>query len=271
MTMLRDLSPGRWVLAIACLALGALTFFYRDFALQWQPIPATVPLHQGIVYLSGAVLLFCAIGLMLAPIEDMARKALILNFAIFWFLPQLVQLTPSWRSVGPWLGPCEALGALCGAIALRRLRPDGAKAGLQSAISRAVVRVFGVCCVIYGISHLQYADFTASMIPDWLPWHRPLAYLTGSIHILAGCALILDLRPKLAASIEAAMMSSFVALLHMPSLWATPAPAWAPSPRIQLTALFWAMTLTGAAWCIAELLRSAALVAPSADERKIPR
>jgi uncharacterized membrane protein YphA (DoxX/SURF4 family) len=92
------------------------------------------------------------------------------------------------------------------------------------------------------------------MIPNWLPLRLWLAYATGAGHIAAGLGILFAFRPRLAATLEALMMSSFVILVHVPSLIAASAPDWAPSVRIQLTALFWASALAGSAWVVARSL-----------------
>jgi hypothetical protein len=73
--------------------------------------------------------------------------------------------------------------------------------------------------------------------------------------VAAGLGILFAIRPRLAATLEALMMSSFVILVHVPSLLSVPPPEWAPSGRIQWTALFWASALAASAWIVAQLLR----------------
>jgi uncharacterized membrane protein YphA (DoxX/SURF4 family) len=104
---------------------------------------------------------------------------------------------------------------------------------------------FGLCLIVFGASHFVYADFTAQMVPAWLPDRLGLAYLTGSIHALTGACLLAGIRVRVAATIEALMMSSFVLLVHIPGV------AAAPEDRMQLTMLGMAGLLTAAAWLVA--------------------
>ena len=108
--------------------------------------------------------------------------------------------------------------------------------------------------MVYGASHFVYADFTAAMIPGWLPQRLELAYFTGACHALAGLAITFNQLARPAALLEAAMMSLFVILLHLPSLWASPPPAWGPTLRSEITPLFWASALAASAWLIYESL-----------------
>src|SRR5690242_7404264 len=57
-------SISRAVFAVGLLGLGVLTAVYRDFALQWQPVPAWVPARASLALLSGTVLLVGGAGLL---------------------------------------------------------------------------------------------------------------------------------------------------------------------------------------------------------------
>ena len=107
------------------------------------------------------------------------------------------------------------------------------------------IRVFGLCCLVFGASHFVYARFTASMVPHWLPMPLALAYATGAVHALTGLALVLRRWVRPAASIEAAMMTSFVLLVHIPRV------AAAPTDRTEITLLLVALTMSSAAWIVA--------------------
>ena len=53
------------------------------------------------------------------------------------------------------------------------------------------------------------------------------------------------------------MMSLFVLLVHVPSVWLSPPPEWGPTLRTEMTPLFWALGLSASAW-----LTAAALLPP---------
>jgi uncharacterized membrane protein len=75
-----------------------------------------------------------------------------------------------------------------------------------------------------GLSHLVYPDVVA-LVPVWLPFRLFWLYATGIGHIAAGVVLIVSVPPRLAAVMEAAMMSSFVLLVLCIST-AFPGAAW---------------------------------------------
>lgn len=247
MATIHTLRPGRTALAVAMCGLGIIGAYYGDFALQWQPVPHFLPGYSVLAYLSAALLLMGGIGLL---INSRARAAALLltgYLALFWLLPQALRVATAPGSLGTWLGLCEVIGAMAGIFLLWA-------AGAASGTRRIARVIFGLCCLVYGASHFVYVDFTAAMIPGWMPERGGLAYLTGTGHVLAGLALVANQLPRLAALLEAVMMSLFVLLLHLPSLWAVPAPDWAPTFRTEVTPLFWATALAASAWLVYQSL-----------------
>ncbi len=244
----RSMGLGAAAFAIAMTGLGVLALVYGDFALQWQPVPPWLPGRLGVAYLSGAILLLAGIGVFFRLLARRCALALTLVLLVCWVLPQLIKVAALGVSIGSILGLCETVAVMTGGwllwVSISR------RGGIQIARS-----LFALSCVVFGLSHFAYAGFTADMIPHWLPLRLWLAYATGAAHLAAGLAILFGIRARLAAILEALMMSSFVMLVHVPSLVGTPAPDWAPTMRIQLTALMWASALAGSAWIVARSLR----------------
>jgi uncharacterized membrane protein YphA (DoxX/SURF4 family) len=105
---------------------------------------------------------------------------------------------------------------------------------------------------VFGLSHFVYAQGTADMVPAWLPDRLGIAYLAGAGHFAAGVAILSGVLPRLAATLEAGMISSFVLLLHLPGAVS------APGNRLEWTMLFVASALAGAAWSVARTYQSEA-------------
>ena len=217
--------------------LGILNFVYRDSLLTWQPTPAGASWKLPFSILSGLLLVVSGIGLLLPPWR--ARAAMLASgwvglWALLLHLPH-VAMAPN---VGSLLGLGEASANALGLATLTGCLGSGRR-------PLALRLAFGLCLVIFGAAHFVYADITVSMVPAWLPDRLGLAYLTGAIHALTGACLLAGLQIRLAATIEALMMSSFVLLVHIPGV------AQAPHDRMQLTMLGMASLLTLAAWLVA--------------------
>lgn len=253
---MRIVRLGRGILAIASAALAIWSLVYSDFAVQ--SLPAWVPWREPWVYGSALILLAASAGLCFS------RTALpgVLAFGACravvaaMYVPEIVS-NP--RNIGAWYPFCEALTSLVGVwvlYALLRRESRGSAAGMagEGAVRAALV-LFGLTCIFYGGSHFLYADYTASMVPKWLPSHLPLAYLTGAAHVAAGVAIVFGILPGLAAALEATMMSLFGLLVWVPSFFVQPRPTWAGPPANQWSELVVNVVLAAAAWIIAIYLR----------------
>jgi uncharacterized membrane protein YphA (DoxX/SURF4 family) len=202
-----------------------------------------------------------------AAVGSAALAALYAVVVIFMHGPQIFQ-HPGAFAV--WDGTAEQLALLAGGLAAysfltgagnglepsARLGP-AAKAGPLAALGpparlgRIAVVLMGVCLLMFGVAHFLYLDFTASMVPAWLPGGQKFwAAVTGVGHLAAGIAFLTGVKARVAAIALTSMFAVFGALVHLPALWA--------EPHSQLS---WVMNainlaLTGAAGAFATLLKS---------------
>jgi uncharacterized membrane protein len=238
----RGQTPAALGLGVGLMGLGVLSVVHRDFALQWQPVPADIPGREVLGMISGLILI-CAGLLLLVSRTRAWGAAIAAAFIGAWVLGlHLPEALAHPANLPGWLGIGETLAMTMGAFVLFR---EQRSAEARDRYARAAIPVFGVTLVMFGISHFLFAKFTAAMIPDWLPMRLALAYLTGSIHALAGLVILGGRWRRIAAAAEAAMMTSFVLLVHLPRVAAH------PTDRLELTMLFVAIALSSAAWGVA--------------------
>ncbi|MBS0581127.1 MAG: DoxX family membrane protein [Proteobacteria bacterium] len=248
--MLRYLGPGRILYATGMAGLGALCLATHDFAPQWQAVPRDIPAHAALADACGALLLLGAAGLLLRRLAAVGAALLALFLLILALLLGVPRVAREPLSILAWLGLFETLTTMVGAwlLYVQAAAPGpeslAARAGSGDAIGAARLLV-GAGMVVFGLAHFAYADFTASMIPAWLPARLPLAYFTGACHLAAGCAVLLGIWPALAVRLEAIMMSAFIVLVHVPAV------ASRPADHGQWAELFLATALAGAMWTVA--------------------
>jgi len=249
----RVLNPGQVLLAIGMMGLGMLSLVFHDFALQWQPVPEWVGMRAPLAVMSGVVLLAGGFALLIPPVARTAALILTLYLLTWVVLLQVPAGLAKPAEVASWLGFAEDLAMMCGLWTVLAKATEGREVGfITSPGGAAVARIlFGIACLEFGLSHFAYAGFTSQMIPAWLPQRLPLAYLTGACHCAAGFALLFGILPRLAATLEAAMMGLFVLLVHVPMVFG-------PPTQLAWTMLFVALSLTGSAAAIAWSLRETA-------------
>ena len=222
--------------------LGVIGLIYGDFALQWQPVPESIPLRTPLAFASAVFLLVSGGALLSTRYSLTAAFSLGCFFGLWVVLLQTPKALSNPSDAGSWLGFAENLTLALGGIAAWA----GANADPQrrKLILRTIQVVFGLCLLEFGLCHFVYATFTADMIPNFFPFPLFWAYLTGVGHVAAGLALISGIAMRLASTLLAAMFACFVLLLHVPRVFADPA------NRIEWTMLAISTALTGAAWLI---------------------
>ena len=222
---------------IGALLLGAVGIYFHDFAMQWQPVPAGIGARQALAYASGAVLVIGGAAI-LSRKGERAGALLLASFYWVWMLVLNLPLAiQSFTHIGAWNSPAEIAFLAAGGTSLVAATA-GRFRGTLALVARIVA---GLCPIVFGFAHFNYADFTASMVPSWIPAKLFWAYATGAGHLAAGLALVSGICARLAATLLAAMMGSFVVLLHIPRVFA------APDQHVEWIMLAVASALTGSA------------------------
>jgi uncharacterized membrane protein len=225
---------GRFLLAAVMIALGIRGLVVGDFAGTWQRIPiAHLPGRAVFSDLCAIIELASGIGLLLKPWRRIAAAILSVHLLLWVVLLKLpaVVVVPGMEAT--WLGFGEIAVILAGAWSLfatagePRTRFGAALDGVNGV--RGARLLFAVSLPMIGLSHFFYTMETVSFVPAWLPWRVAWAWLTGAGNIAAACALVLAFVPRLAATLEAAMLSVITLLVWLPGVVTAPGDAsWTP-------------------------------------------
>ena len=236
------------VYAAGTLIIAIVGLIFADFALQWQPVPADVPMRTALVYPSNALLAVLAVAVVLPRTSVPAMAALATFYGIWALVLHVPRVVAALSNISIWLGLAEILTlAIAGTMAWLSHHPDRLRRWV-----RATQVTFSLCLLVFGASHFIYADFTATMIPAWIPLPLFWAYFTGCGHVATGISLLCNVATRLSTTLLTAMFASFVLLLHVPRVLAnlTTHAEWVMAGV--------SMALTGAAW----IVRSVTLSSP---------
>lgn len=100
----------------------------------------------------------------------------------------------------------------------RVLKGDGSpKHGIDRAVAFGPL-FLALPMGVFGTDHFITADFVATLVPRWIPFHLFWAYFVGAALIAAALSIILEKYSVLAATLLSAMLFSFVLLMHVPNL-----------------------------------------------------
>lgn len=247
--MTRSQQPALTLFAVGMIGLGILALVYGDFALVWQPVAAWVPGRTGLAYGSGLLMLLTGVGLLFTATATCSIRILF-PYLIVWLLLKVPALVVAPQIEAVWLGFGELAVLLAGGWTLFALLAGVRERSILAfATGEKGIRIarilFAVSLIPIGLSHLFYVKETANLVPAWLPFRPGWAYLTGVGQIACGIGVLFSIYPRLAAAIEAGMLSLFPFLVWGPAIVA------APKTRLPWTAFFISWAITAAAWVVA--------------------
>jgi len=259
--MNKNQQPALTLFAIGLLGLGILALHYGDFALVWQPVPAWIPARTAIAYASGAFMIAFAIGLLI-PTSRTWSVRILLPYLVLWACLKLPEVTTAPGTEASWLGFGELTLLLSGGWTLFASlaqvaagSPLGFLAGNRGL--RAARYLFAVSIVPIGLSHLVYLPVTAGYVPQWLPFRKGWAILTGVGQIASGLGILFGVLPRVATYAEAAQIMIYTFLV-----WG--AAFLAAHTRLNITAFFISWILGSAAWAVAQNVPARAAQGPGA-------
>jgi uncharacterized membrane protein YphA (DoxX/SURF4 family) len=145
------------------------------------------------------------------------------------------------EDVGTWNGVAEVVFMIAGAVTLYAATTGTIRGKMAHGICVAA----GLSALVFGATHFRYVEFTAQMVPAWLPPSQIFwAFATGVGHLAAGLSLVSGIRASLGATLLALMMALFVLFVHIPRVIA------APDEHLEWIMLGVALSLSGSAWVI---------------------
>lgn len=229
-------------LGLGALILGIVSLAYGDFVLPWRPTLEGEALRMTINHASALLLVIA--GMAIAFERTAALGALLLASFYALCIPVLhaPRVFEQPANVAMWLGVSETLALVTGGF-VAWLMSSTAPAR-RPLLVRVAQATFALCLAQFGHSHFVYADFTAGMVPAWIPFPLFWAYATGCGHVAASLSLLSGIATRLSTTLLAAMFACFVVLLHLPRVLADPA------NRAEWVMLGVSTSLLGAAWII---------------------
>lgn len=245
---------GRIALALVLIGLGARGLWTGEFASVWQRIPIEhLPGRVVWAYATATVELVAGLGLLWRP-TAVAASWVLLVFTALWAvllkLPAVVAV-PGMEATWLGLGEITVIVAAAWLLVLTRARmkagapanPPVSKSGIAAART-----LYALSLPAIGLSHFFYVTETVGFVPAWLSYPVFWAYLTGAGNIAACLGILLGIVPRLAASLEAAMLTAITLLVWLPGAVAAPGDA-------SLTPLLMSAAIACGAWVVADSYR----------------
>jgi uncharacterized membrane protein len=255
---------GQRVYGASAAGLGVLCLIAGDLAYVFQPVPPWMPLRSRLAYVSGAVLVAGGLALLARRTARLAALVLTVHFAAWLLVLNVPNTFTRPDAVNNWEG-CGLVMTVVGGgwilLARSGRPPAGRAAPLRGDRGVSLARrIYAAGLPLVGLAHFLNARAAAAeYVPSWLPLRIDWVYLTGAGHIAAGLSIVLGVLPRLAAVLEAAQITAFVILSHIPAVYA------APGDRIQWAMLVYAAAIAASAWLVAATLGGRSTARSPAD------
>jgi uncharacterized membrane protein YphA (DoxX/SURF4 family) len=236
------------VYGFGVMAVGMVCLAWGNFDLG-QPVPKDFPHRTALAYAAAVFMLAASTAVEWRRTAAWGAAALTGYYALIVVVLMNGRIVLAhYAEFGAYSGAAEQLAIAAGGLIVFAAN---AKIDAESAarLTRLGQLAFGICALLFGGAHFFYMNFTAPMVPKWLPptpefW----GYATGIGHIAAGVAILTGVQARLAAILLTAMFASFTPLVHVPMLLANPA------SYVNWTENALNLALVGAAWVVADSL-----------------
>jgi hypothetical protein len=124
---------------------------------------------------------------------------------------------------------------------------------------------YGVSIIVFGIQHILYASFIASLIPLWIQGGNFWAYGTGLALIAAGVSITFKWKNKSSSLWLGVMISLWIVLVHFPRLQVN------PRDHYEWTSLFQALILGAGAFVLRKNLSATSRTEETISRKELSR
>lgn len=241
--------------AVGLLLLGMVGLASGELLPNLQPIPPTFEMPGKAAHLNGVLIAVLSAGIFVRRIQGPAAALLAAYLSTWLLVAQLPQL---------WLGIFEIthlvslleLAAIIAALIILAFGND-ARSDVPAKLGRAI---YGCMLLAFALVHVQFREFIASMIPDWIPFAALWPWFTASANLAVGLSFLTGVRAQIGGALLGVMYASWIPIVHLPRVLASPADVG------EWTAGALALTLAGAAWLVSGWHRETAVEPAFASE-----
>jgi uncharacterized membrane protein len=253
------LTAGRVNYALGIAGLGLQQFFFPGFRPVFVPAwfeslsnaePLVYLFSAGLIVVSGCILF------------NVKAKSALLILAVVFLLSFLLLHIPSnlaqnLISPGAWTNALKVLAFSGGSLILAGSFEED-ESVKPSALNRTLGKLiplgrffFGVMLIVFGIDHFLYAQFVATLVPEWIGGNMFWTYFAAVALIGSGASLLTKIKISLVSLLMGIMIFIWFLVLHIPRAVATPE----LDNGNEITSVFQALAFSGVGFVLAYLYR----------------
>jgi uncharacterized membrane protein len=221
-------------------------------------VPRWIPAHVFWVYLVGVAFLCAALGMAVLVQARVAAALVGLTMFIFVLVMDMPAVVANPHNRFFWALALRQLafsgGAFAFAMSRSSTRPRPPSSAHPMKAWSAFPRFFvGIPAVFYGVEHLLHPTYVPGiplqrLAPEWIPGRIVLSYFVGLMLILTGACLLINKKPRMAATALGLTILLTVFWIYLPMLLA------APGDLVALNFFFDTLLFTGAILLLANAM-----------------
>jgi len=218
---------GRFLVALALIGFGVENLLFGRYIVAriapWPPDDQSAQMIVGaagaLVFLAGGVAMLMGRSVRLA---GLASAVFILAYSMILHWP-VAFAGPAWS--GHWTNVFKAASLAAGMVAVAAA--DGRRmSGLLATLTGLAPYVLAAFFLLAGVQHFMFTDFVSTLVPPFIPAPHFWTYFAGVALLAAGLGLCTPRFRLLAAVCSAAMVFSWVFLVHVPLVFALGREEW---------------------------------------------
>lgn len=207
----------------ASLAAFAPEHFYGGPAYIQEMAPPWMPVRSFWPYFVGCALLAAATSLTVRKFVRLSSTLLGLMFFLFVCLIYLPSLLAHLNNRWAWIFALRDLSFAAGAWALAGLHSQGSSPRLSKGMILFGRTAVAIAVIFFAIQHFLHPELapgvpSLKVTPTWVPLGPFWGYLTGAILLIAGAAMLINKKARMAAASIGLLMAILTLLLYVPIL-----------------------------------------------------
>ncbi len=138
---------------------------------------------------------------------------------------------------------------------------------IPSWLARTSRYLLAVSLIVFGVDHFLGLAFIATLVPNWIPWHRFWVAFFGAGFIAAGLSIGFNFLLRWGSAGIGLMYAIWVFTLHLPRTVFGLSGGSGPHSPDEWSSLFIAIALWGGAWALASNVQDPHKQSASHDEK----
>ena len=222
---------GIWFYGLATALTGILNILWGEFEATHQPIKSlgqNVAGQHILAYTAGIWLVMVGLAILWQRTVRIGAvgSAMIYTIFVLLWLPRFYTVPQAlgFRMdilIFILFGAAQQL-LLAAAAAIIYVANASVDPASQERASVAVRWILGLSPITFGLGHLMNIHAIARFVPHWVPFANFWTVLTGLAFLLAGIAIVTDVRDLLAARLLVLMLLLFEGIVEIPPVFMHP-------------------------------------------------